>query len=304
MYDLIIIGAGPAGLTSAIYASRGGLKAVVIESMMPGGQAAATDKIDNYPGFPDGISGFDLMNTFYQQAQNHGSEFIFEPVVRLEMNGLTKKVITAQQTIEAKAMIIAAGSKPRPLGVAGEKTFHGRGVSYCAVCDGAFYKGKKVAVVGGGYAAIEEALYLTRFAAEVYIIHRRKEFRASMATVEKAKNNPKIHFLLDSIVEEIKGTDKVEKLNLKNVLTGEKSDVMVDGIFVYIGTEPNNKFAEEYFKTDDRGYIITDELLRTNIEGVYAAGDIRSTPLRQVATAVGDGALAAVQAEKYIAELE
>lgn len=304
MYDLIIIGAGPAGLTSAIYAARGGLKTAVIESMMPGGQAAATDKIDNYPGFPEGVSGFDLMNAFYKQAINHGTEFIFEPVVSLDMNGLTKKVVTAQQNLEAKAIIIAAGSKPRPLGVIGEDKFHGRGVSYCAVCDAAFYKGKKVAVVGGGYAAIEEGLYLTRFASEVSIIHRRNEFRAGSTVVNKAKENPKVQFLMDRVIEEIAGADKVESIKIKNVVTGEKTEMPVDGVFVYIGTEPNTKFAAEYFKTDNVGYIITDELLRTNIAGVYAAGDIRSTPLRQIATAVGDGALAAVQVEKYIAELE
>lgn len=304
MYDLIIIGAGPAGLTAAIYAARGGLKTAVIESMMPGGQAASTDKIDNYPGFPEGVSGFDLMNAFYKQAINQGTEFIFEPVVSLEMDSATKKVITAQQTLEAKTIIIAAGSKPRPLGVIGEDTFHGRGVSYCAVCDAAFYKGKKVAVVGGGFAAIEEGLYLTRFASEVTIIHRRKEFRAGITVVNKAKENPKVHFVLDSVIEEITGADKVEKVKLKNVVTGEKTDLAIDGVFVYIGTEPNTRFAAQYFKTDDLGYIITDDLLRTNIAGVYAAGDIRSTPLRQIATAVGDGALAGVQVEKYIAELE
>ncbi|NLI93981.1 MAG: thioredoxin-disulfide reductase [Peptococcaceae bacterium] len=304
MYDLIIIGGGPAGLTAALYAARGGLKTVVLESMMPGGQAASTEKIDNFPGFPEGVSGFDLMNSFYKQALNQGAEFIFQQVESMELSDPVKKIITTEQTLEAKAVIIAAGSKPTFLGVKGEDTFHGRGVSYCATCDGAFYKGKKVAVVGGGNAALEEGVYLTKFASQVYIIHRRDEFRASHIAVERAKENPKVQFILNTVVEEIIGSDKVEKLSLKNVKTQEKEDLPVDGIFVYVGTQPNTQFVSGYFKTDERGYIITDELLRTNIAGVFAAGDIRNTPLRQVATAVGDGALAAVQVEKYLSETE
>ncbi|AFV01612.1 Thioredoxin reductase [Dehalobacter sp. UNSWDHB] len=304
MYDLIIIGGGPAGLTAAIYAARGGLKTAVVESMMPGGQAAATEKIENYPGFPEGITGFDLMNAFYKQAMNQGAEFIFEPVLHLDLQKEIKTVVTGQQTLEAKAMIIAAGSKPRFLGVAGEDTFHGRGVSYCATCDGAFYKGKKVAVIGGGNAALEEGVYLTKFASEVYIVHRRKEFRASQVAAQRAKENPKVKFVLDSVVQEIAGNDKVQKIILKNAGSGAVEEIEVDGVFIYIGTEPNTKFTSEYFEVDQYGYIITDALLKTNINGVYAAGDIRNTPLRQVATAVGDGALAAVQVEKYLAKME
>ncbi len=300
MYDLIIIGGGPAGLTAAIYAARGGLKTVVIEAMMPGGQAAATEKIDNYPGFAEGISGFELTSSFYKQAMNQGAEFIFEAVARMDLSGNIKAVHTGQQTLEAKAVIIAAGSKPRALGAKGEDIFHGRGVSYCATCDGAFFKDKKVAVVGGGNPALEEGLYLTKFASEVIIINRRDQFKAAQIAVEKAQNNPKVKFILDTAVEEIQGQDKVEKLLLLNVKTQVRTELPVDGIFIYMGTQPNTKFAAGYVKTDEKGYIITDELLRTNVEGVYAAGDIRNTPLRQVATAVGDGALAAVQIEKYL----
>jgi len=303
MYDLIIIGAGPAGLTAAIYAARGGLKTAVVESMMPGGQAASTEKIENYPGFPEGISGFELTNLFYKQAINQGTEFIFEPVEKMELEKNLKRVHTNQQVLEAKAVIIAAGSKPSPLGAKGEDIFHGRGVSYCATCDGAFFKGKRVAVVGGGNAALQEGIYLTKFAAEVFIIHRRNEFRAAPTVVEKAKNNEKINFILDTVVDEISGGEKVEKVTLRNVKTNALSDLAVDGVFIYIGTQPNTQFVAEYFRTDEKGYIITDALLKTNVEGVFAAGDIRNTPLRQVATAVGDGALAAVQAEKYLAEL-
>jgi thioredoxin reductase (NADPH) len=300
MYDLAIIGGGPAGLTAALYAARGGLKTVVLESMMPGGQVASTEKIDNYPGFPEGISGFELSNFFYKQALNQGAEFIFQQVIRMGLVGSVKQIITEQQTIESRAVIIAAGSKPRFIGAKGEDTFHGRGVSYCATCDGAFYKGKKVAVIGGGNAALEEGVYLTKFASQVYIIHRRNEFRAAHIAVEKAKENPKIKFILESIIEEIDGNNKVEKIILMNVNTKQKNELNVDGVFVYVGTEPNTKFVSDYFDTDEKGYIITNEFLRTNIEGVYAAGDIRNTPLRQVATAVGDGALAAVQVERYL----
>lgn len=302
MFDLIIIGGGPAGLTAAIYAARGGLKTVVLESMMPGGQAASTEKIDNYPGFPEGISGFELANSFYKQALYQGAEFIFQSVVRMDLAGKVKRVFTDQQTLESKTVIIAAGSKPRPLGAKGEDTFRGGGVSYCATCDGAFFKEKVVAVIGGGNAALEESLYLTKFAAQVIIIHRRNEFRAAQIAIEKAKENPKVTFVLDSVVEEILGNQKVEKILLRNVKTEQRSELMVDGVFIYVGTEPNSKFVSEYFQTDNLGYIITDHLLRTNIEGVYAAGDIRSTPLRQVATAVGEGALAAVQVERYLSE--
>ncbi|RNC28797.1 MAG: Thioredoxin reductase [Candidatus Dichloromethanomonas elyunquensis] len=304
MYDLIIIGGGPAGLTAAIYAARGGLKSAVLESMMPGGQAAATEKIENFPGFPEGVSGFDLMNSFYQQALHQGAEFIFQQVQSMELSGPAKKIITGEQTLEARAVIIAAGSKPTFLGVKGEEPFHGRGVSYCATCDGAFYKEKTVAVVGGGNAALEEGVYLTKFASQVYIIHRRDEFRASYVAIERAKENPKVRVILNTVVEEITGHDKVEKILLKNVKTEEKKELGVDGVFVYIGTQPNTNFISGYFQTDEKGYILTDGLLRTNMQGVFAAGDIRNTPLRQVATAVGDGALAAVQVEKYLAETE
>ncbi|MGI5901877.1 MAG: thioredoxin-disulfide reductase [Desulfitobacteriia bacterium] len=301
MYDVIIVGGGPAGLTAAIYAARGGLKTAVIEAMMPGGQAAATERIENYPGFIEGIPGFELANIFYKQAEKQGAEFFFESVLSIDFSENKKIVHTDRRSFEAKAIIIAAGSKPKLLGVVGEEKFQGRGVSYCATCDGAFFKDKRVAVVGGGNSALEEAVYLTKFASEVNIIHRRKQFRATQIAVEKAQNNPKIKMILDSIVEEIVGQDRTEKLILRNVKTNEKSELAVDGVFIYIGTQPNTKFAANYLQTDETGYIITDELLRTNIEGVYAAGDIRNTPLRQVATAVGDGALAAVQVEKYLA---
>lgn len=302
MYDVLIIGAGPAGLTAGIYAARGGLRAGILELGMPGGQAASTDKIENYPGFPEGVGGYELMNSFHQQALAFKVEFLFEEVQKLELGSSVKRVTTDVQTYETKAVIIAAGSKPRPLGVPGEDVFRGRGVSYCATCDGAFFRDKRVIVVGGGDAALEEGGYLTKFASEVIIVHRRQGFRAAQIAVDRAKGNPKIHFELDSVVEEIKGQGKVEGVKIKNIVSGATRELPADGVFVYVGTEPNAQFSHEGLETDKRGYIYTDELLRTNIPGVFAAGDIRTTPLRQVATAVGDGALAAVQVEKYLTE--
>lgn len=304
MYDVIILGGGPAGLTAGIYAARGGLKTAIVEMGMPGGQAASTERIENYPGFPEGIGGYELMNAFHQQCLAFGVEFIFEEAQELELSGDVKRITTDVQTYEAKAVIIAAGSKPRPLGVPGEDVFHGRGVSYCATCDGAFFRDKNVIVVGGGDAALEEGAYLTKFAAKVTIVHRRQGFRAAQIAVDRARQNEKIHFELDCVVEEILGTDKVEGVRIRNVRTNETRELAADGVFVYVGTEPNARFKHEGLDVDERGYIKTDNLLRTNVPGVFAAGDIRTTPLRQVATAVGDGALAAVQVEKYLAEKE
>lgn len=300
MYDVIIIGAGPAGLTAGIYAARGGLKTIVIESAMPGGQASLTEKIENYPGFPEGIGGYELMNAFYQQALRFNVEFIFQEVTSVELQGQIKKVITGSNEYLSKTVIIATGSKPRLLGVPGEKLFHGRGVSYCATCDGAFFKGKKLIVVGGGDAALEEGLFLTRFAEEIIIIHRRTGFRAAQVAIEKARGNPKIKFKLNCVVEEIMGADQVEEVRVRNVITGENKNLKADGIFIYIGTEPNTKFLSNELSVNEQGYLNTDILLQTNITGVFAAGDIRNKQLRQVATAVGDGALAAFQVEKFV----
>lgn len=302
MYDVIIVGAGPAGLTAGIYASRGGLKTAIVELAMPGGQAASTENIENYPGFPNGINGYELMNLFHKQAITFGVEFIFEEVQKLDLKEQIKKIHTNSQVLEARAIIITAGSKPRLLGVPGEDTFRGGGVSYCATCDGAFFKGKTVVVVGGGDAALEEGTYLTKFAEEVIIVHRRTGFRASQIAINRAQENPKIRFELNAVVEEILGANHVEGVRIQDVLSGVQRDVRADGVFIYVGTDPNAQFINEEIETDDRGYILTDPRLQTNIQGVYAAGDIRNTPLRQVATAVGDGALAAVEVEKYLSE--
>lgn len=300
MYDVLIIGGGPAGLTAGIYAARGGLKTAVVELAMPGGQAAMTEKIENYPGFPNGISGYELMNLFYQQALSFGVEFVFEEVKNLKLDGTVKELQTDAQTLTGKTVIVAAGSKPRLLGVPGEKEFQGKGVSYCATCDGAFFKDKKVILAGGGNSALEEAIYLTRFAAQVLLVHQRDKFRVSPALIDRVKANAKIEVRLNSLITEIRGRDKVEGVLLQDKLTGTLESIPADGVFVYIGTRPNNQFGGGELATNERGYIQTDSLLHTNLPGVYAAGDIRTTPLRQVATAVGDGALAAEEVEKFL----
>ncbi len=302
MYDVVIIGAGPAGLTAGIYAARSGLKTVIIELAMPGGQAALTEKIENYPGFPGGIGGYELMNSFYQQALRFNAEFIFAEVKSLKLQEQIKEVILGEGIISTRTIIIASGSQPRHLGVPGEDTFRGRGVSYCATCDGAFFKGKKVIVVGGGDAALKEGVYLTRFAEEVIIIHRRPEFRAAQIAVEQAQHNSKVRFELNYIIEEIFGADKLEGVRIRNVISSEIREIKADGVFVYVGTEPNAGFIGKELAANEQGYLKTDAALQTNIPGVFAAGDIRDKLVRQVATAVGDGALAAVQAEKFISK--
>lgn len=302
MYDLLIIGAGPAGLTAGIYAARSGLKTGILESSIFGGQAALTEKIENYPGFPSGIGGFELMNSFMKQAETFGVEMIYGEARITNYLENVKKITADEQVFETKSIIIASGTKPKKMKVPGEELFMGRGVSYCATCDGAFFKGKKVIVVGGGDSALKEGAYLTKFASEVTIVHRRQGFRASQIVVNNARNNPKIHFQLDCVIEEILGHDNVEGVRIRNLVTGAQEVLPTDGVFVYIGTQPNTQFLPGEIKLDEQGFILTNALLETNVNGIFAAGDVRNTALRQVATAVGDGALAAVEAEKYLEE--
>jgi len=242
MYDVVIIGAGPAGLTAGIYAARGGFNTAIVELAMPGGQAASTENIENYPGFPDGINGYELMNSFHKQALRFGVEFIFEEVHKLDLMEPIKKIHTDSQVLEARAIIVAAGSKPRLLGVPGEDVLKGRGVSYCATCDGAFFRGKKVVVVGGGDAAIEEGIYLTKFAEKVIIVHRRVGFRASQIAITRAKDNPKIRFELNTVIQEIIGSDHVEGVGVLDILSEETREIPADGVFIYVGTDPNTQF--------------------------------------------------------------
>ncbi|WP_227762966.1 thioredoxin-disulfide reductase [Zhaonella formicivorans] len=303
-YDLVIIGGGPAGLTAGLYGARGGLKTLMVEMGMPGGQAANTDIIENYPGFPDGISGPELMQKFMEQAMRFDLEIAMGLVKEVDLKSDPKRVITDEGQYLAKTIIIASGARPRKLGVPGEEKFTGAGVSYCAVCDGAFFRNKKVVVVGGGDSALEEGIFLTKYASEVLIMHRREEFRAANVYQNRARENPKISFRLNSVIEEIVGQNKVEKIRYKNVQTGEISEEAVDGVFIFIGTEPNTEFLGGQVTMDERGYIITNDVMGCSLPGVFAAGDVRQKTLRQVSTAVGDGAVAAMSAERYLIESE
>lgn len=304
IYDQLILGGGPAGLTAGLYAARGGRKVALIERAMPGGQAFLTNEIENYPGFPQGIGGPELMMAFQEQATRFGLEIINNDIVKVDLAGEIKSLTGADGTVyQARTVIIATGAEPRKLGVPGEEEFRGRGVSYCATCDGAFFRNKKVAVVGGGDAAVEEAMFLTRFAQQVVIIHRRDELRAINVLQERAKEHEKIEFRLNTVVEAIQGGQKVETLRLRNVVTGEIQEEPFDGVFIFVGTKPNTKFLEGVLTLDENGCIVTNADMGTSLKGVYAAGDVRNTPFRQVATAVGDGAMAAGSAELYLAEI-
>jgi thioredoxin reductase (NADPH) len=299
--ELVIVGGGPAGLTAAIYGRRAGLDVLVLEKGMAGGQITITAEIENWPGIPM-ISGEELARAFREHAEKFSPEFREAEVKKVSMEAGKKVVATDKGDIEAEAVIIATGASFRKLGCPGEAEFTGRGVSYCAVCDGAFFEDQVIAVVGGGNTAVEEADYLTRFASKVYIIHRRDSFRADRAVVEKAMANPKIEPVWDSVVERIKGTDMVEGIVLKNVKTGETSELPVAGVFVFVGMNPNSDFVKGLVETKGGGWIVTNEMLETSVEGIFAAGDVRDKFLRQVVTAAGDGATAAMAAYSYISE--
>lgn len=299
MYQVLIIGAGPAGMTAAIYAARAGYKTAVLEHGVPGGQAATTDMIENYPGFPEGISGPELMMKFFEQTQTFGVEMIYEQVQSVELDGTIKRVTTDKQTIEAKTVVIASGAKPRALGVANEGRLRGRGVSYCATCDGFFFKDQPVAVVGGGDTAVEEAMYLTKMCSSVTLIHRRDELRANKLAQSRALANEKLNIIYDTVVDEIIGDDKVSQLKLRNKKTDETSTLDINGVFIFVGYLPNNSFFPPELEVNEQGYIVTDDEMATNIPGVFAVGDVRQKKLRQVTTAVGDGGAVMHGIEEY-----
>jgi len=304
-YDLIIIGAGPAGLTAAVYAGRGGLNTLVLERMSAGGHAAMTDAIENYPGFPDGISGSDLAGYMEKQAQKFGASFkTIVEVTQLEHGDGIFKIKAADDTFIAKSVIVASGADPTKLNIPGEGKLIGRGVSFCAVCDGAFFKGATVAVIGGGNSAIEEAIYLTRFVKKLYIIHRRDRFRADKILTDRMLSHPGIETIMENVVEEIIGDNAVSAVRLKNVRTGEEKTVGVEGIFIYAGYRPNTDFLKGIIALDEVGCIVTDAEMATTVPGLFAAGDVRAKGLRQVITAAGDGATAAYWAQKHIENLE
>ncbi len=301
MYDVIIIGGGPAGLTAAIYTGRAKLKTLVLEAGTLGGNAGQTDLIDNYPGFPFGISGSDLADNFLKQAERFGAEIRIEEVTGIEESPGGKRVITNQGEYLARSVIITVGARRRELEVEGEKEYLGRGVSYCATCDGAFFQNYPVAVVGGGDSAVKEALYLADIAARVYLIHRREGFRANQTAVDKMRANDKIELKLNKVVKRIEGEGLMQNVTLLDVKTGEEESLQVEGLFVSIGLVAAADFIEGLLETED-GYIVTDENMETSVPGIFAAGDIRVKTARQVATAVGDGALAGIAVTEYLKE--
>lgn len=300
MYDVLIIGGGPAGMTAAVYAARAGYKTAMLEVGVPGGQAATTELIENYPGFPTGVAGPELMMKFFEQTQTFGVETIFEHVESVDLHGEVKKVNTNNGVHEARAIVIASGAKPKTLGVSNEGKFRGRGVSYCATCDGFFFKNQPVAVIGGGDAAVEEALYLTKMCSHVTLIHRRDQLRANKAAQTRAFSNEKMDIIYDTVVDEIEGVDKVAQLKLRNKNTNEVTTLPVNGVFIFVGYQPNNDFFPPELDVDKQGYLVTDENLQTNIPGVFAIGDVRHKSLRQVTTAVGDGGLVLHALEGYL----
>lgn len=297
-FDTVILGGGPAGLSAAIYSARGNSSTAVVDLNMFGGQPSNYLELENYPGF-DLIGGYDLMEKFENHADKFGvKKYPMQEIEKVDLSA--KRVVTKEFEFLSKTIIIATGAAPKKLGISGEKEFVGRGVSYCAVCDGAFYRGKVVAVVGGGNAAVEEANYLTKFADNVYVIHRRDKLRADKIVQERAFKNPKIEFVWNSIAKEISGDSLVNTLTIENVLSHEITNLSVNGVFPYIGFTPNTDLFNGQIQQDEGGFIITDETMQTSIEGVFAVGDVRKTPLRQVITAASDGAVGAVYATKYL----
>lgn len=303
MYDTIIIGAGPAGMTAALYAARSNLKVALIEGGLPGGQMNNTSDIENYPGYAN-ISGPELAEKMFEPLENLGVEHLYGFVENIENHGDVKKVITDDEEFETRTVIVATGSKHRLLGVPGEEELNSRGVSYCAVCDGAFFRDQDLLVVGGGDSAVEEAIFLTQFAKSVTIVHRRDELRAQKVLQDRAFANEKINFIWDSVVKEIKGENRVESVVIENVKTNQVTEHAFGGVFIYVGLDPVSDFTKDLQIQDESGWIVTDDHMKTSVAGVFAVGDVRQKDLRQVTTAVGDGAIAGQEAYKYITEHE
>jgi thioredoxin reductase (NADPH) len=303
MYDVIIIGAGPAGLTAGLYNARGRLSVLLLERLAPGGQVLTTDWVENYPGFPDGVSGFELMDRMKTQAERFGLKIQNEEVIRLELSEKRKAVFLNSGTLESKTIILACGATWKKLGIEGEERLMGRGISFCATCDGPFYRDEEVAVIGGGDTAVEEAIFLTRFVKRIYLVHRRDKLRATKLLQERAMSEKKITLVWDTIPLRILGQNSVEAVEMRNVKTGEVQRKEVKGVFVFIGTIPNTDLVKGSVNLDENGFILTDDKMQTSIPGVFAAGDIRSKLFRQISTAVGEGAAASYSAEKYLESL-
>lgn len=303
IYDVVIIGAGPAGMTAAVYTSRANMSTLMLERGIPGGQMANTEEIENYPGY-DSILGPDLSNKMFEHAKKFGAEYAYGDISEI-VDGIPYKTIRAgKKEYLTKSIIVATGAEHRELGVPGEKDFSGRGVSYCAVCDGAFFKEKELVVVGGGDSAVEEAVFLTRFASKVTIIHRRDQFRAQKILQKRAFENPKIEVIWNTHVKEIKGDNVVTGVLLEDVQTGEQREFACNGVFIYVGMDPLSKAVEGLGITNEAGYILTDEKMKTSLPGIFAAGDVREKMLRQVVTATGDGGVAALSAQHYVENLD
>jgi len=303
-YDVIIIGGGPAGLTAGLYASRARLHTLLIENALFGGQMTTTEMIENYPGFPQGVTGDELSRLMDEQAKRFGMETINGEVVEVKLDRDQRIVRTDESTYVGRAIIICTGNEYRKLGVPGEKEYAGKGVSYCATCDGAFFRDSEIFVVGGGDSALTEALFLTKFVKELTIVHRRDALRATKIYQERAMANPKIKFLWNSVVQEIKGDHIVRAVLVKNVKTGELKEFSTEGIFLFVGLTPRTEFLKGVVQMDEAGYVITNDNCETSVKGIFAAGDCRKKLLRQIATGVGDGATAAFAAEKYLEEKE
>ncbi len=301
-YDVIIIGGGPAGMTAGLYASRARLRTLLIENGLFGGQMTTTELIENYPGFPQGVSGEELSRLMEEQTKRFGMEAISDEVTEVSLEKDLKRVKTYEGEFFCRALIICTGTEYRKLGVPGEEKFKGRGISYCATCDGAFFRDSRIIVVGGGDSALTEALFLTKFVSELTIIHRRDALRATKIYQERVLSNPKIKFLWNSVVQEIKGDSVVRSVVVKNVKSGEVKEVETEGAFLFIGLTPRTQFLKELVQMDESGYIVTNENYETSIKGIFAAGDCRKKLLRQISTSVGDGATAAFAAEKYLEE--
>jgi thioredoxin reductase (NADPH) len=310
-YDIIVVGGGPAGMTAAIYAGRAGWKTLLVDPMGGGGQPSTADMIYNYPGFPDGVKGPDLMDLMARQAKVFGVKIDYEEVAKVTQEGQDEsgkageagfKVSSGETEYTARAVVYAAGSRPRKLGVPGEEEYLAKGIGFCATCDGALFRDKVVAVVGGGDSALSEAVFLTQYAKEVIIIHRRDEYRAGVANVKLVQENPKIRELLSTVVESVRGDEVLTGITVRNLKTGEVRDLEVQGLFLYVGWTPNVEPIRHLVETDKNGYVLTNEDMSTKTPGLFVAGDLRRKPLRQVTTAVGDGATAAWSAEKYLLE--
>ncbi|MEW6604028.1 MAG: thioredoxin-disulfide reductase [Thermoproteota archaeon] len=301
-YDVLIIGSGPAGYTAGVYTSRAKLSTLIISGTLPGGQLMTTSEVENYPGFPNGIFGPELMMNMRQQAERFGTVIVDDEVIKVDFKKKPLTVTTHSETYTAEAVIVCTGASPRKLGIPAEQQFSGRGVSYCATCDGPFFKGEDIVVVGGGDTALEEATFLTKFGKSVKIVHRRDTLRASKILQEKAKENPKIEFIWNNVVSDIKGDKKIATVTVKNVASGQETMLNAGGLFVAIGHEPNTSIFKGQLELDDKGYIVLKDHTKTSAEGVFAAGDVHDHRYRQAVTAAGFGCMAAIDVERWLSE--